>query len=232
MELNDLLVSYNQVVPDKIVNTQPEVTPTSDRYSRMTDYIQRKEQQKSELSTNNNSGWQGWTSSKMNQPTTYNSSEYNSSENTFKSRNAPAEFKKVMSDYMTKNPQYKDLEDSLTKIAQVESGFKTDIPNIGGYSTSIGLFQFVDGTRKKYSPNLTKEQFAKDPYAQIDAACRMARDIQKQTKGKNTKGLTPTQILYGMWWRPESMLNYLNGVDDNYTSKDGMKLVNILNRIK
>jgi hypothetical protein len=35
-----------------------------------------------------------------------------------------------------------------------------------------------------------------------------------------------------MWWRPESMLNYLNGVDDNYTSKDGMKLVNILNRIK
>ena len=50
-------------------------------------------------------------------------------------------------------------------------------------------------------------------------------------KDKITKlGLTPTQVAYGMWWRPTSMINYLRTGTDNYQTSDGMTLSKILKK--
>ena len=36
--------------------------------------------------------------------------------------------------------------------------------------------------------------------------------------------------MYGMWWRPKSMYNYLSTGNDNFQTKDGMNIKKILEK--
>ena len=103
------------------------------------------------------------------------------------------------------------------------------------YSSALGYFQFVEGTRKRYN-NMSREEFSNNAQAQISAAVAHLKDLKSDVQRNinpniiEQSGLTPLQIMYGMWWRPKSMYNYLNTGKDNFSTKDGMNIKKILEK--
>lgn len=148
-------------------------------------------------------------------------------------KNGYQQFQSQLDEYFSNNPQDEGYRDMLTNIAAMESSFKQDATN--KWSSALGYFQFLDGTRKQYN-NMSREQFANDSQAQIKTAIAYLKDLKNDIQRNidtdtitNSK-LSPLQIMYGMWWRPKSMYNYLRTGKDNFSTKDGMNIKRILEK--
>lgn len=116
--------------------------------------------------------------------------------------------------------------DTLKSIAQVESGGRYDAKNPN--SSASGMFQFTDATKKQYG-------YDDSPEGQWAAASRLYDDrstqLQEYIKNYGDRGMSWKQLMYGMWWRPKSVQNFLQTGSDNYKSKDGMTLQKIFAKI-
>lgn len=128
------------------------------------------------------------------------------------------------------------MKNHLTHIASFESSYDPKATVNG--SSAIGWFGFTDDTRKDVGNNMTSEQFMNDKNAQIAAAIslygkrkNLLRNWINQYKVNiNSLGKTPLQLMYGMWWNPESMQNYLRTGKDDFQTKDGMNIKKILEK--
>ena len=110
----------------------------------------------------------------------------------------------------------------LLKIAQKESNFNPQAKN--PKSSASGLFGFINASKKKYG-------YGNSVAEQISGASKYYDDFNKRlTWYINTygdRGLNDTQLMYGMWFRPASMINYLKTGKDNYKDAQGTGLSNI-----
>lgn len=224
MKLSDLLVSYKQVNvlnPSKQIQQLnyeiPNIEPQDNKYQRMKDFISNKQTQKL------------WEAPKIKEQSVSYTTK-------IKSNNSLGytKFNEAFDKYLEVHPEYKDAKNILTAIAAMESNYNQGIKN--PHSSATGYFQFIDSTRKNFS-NVSRDEFIKDPNNQFDAAVKYYRQIQNTLKPYQNKikklGLTPLQVVYGMWWNPKSVINYLNTGSDSYLSKsDGMTLAKIFNKAK
>lgn len=143
------------------------------------------------------------------------------------------QFQSQLDEYFVNNPQDSGYRDMLTNIAAMESSFKQDATN--KWSSALGYFQFIDGTRKRYN-NMSRNEFANNSQEQIRVAIQhlkdLKADVQRNIDNETiaNSGLTPLQIMYGMWWRPKSMYNYLRTGKDNFSTEDGMNIEKILEK--
>ena len=110
----------------------------------------------------------------------------------------------------------------LLKIAQKESNFNPKAKN--PKSSASGLFGFINASKKKYG-------YGDSIAEQVSGASRYYDDFNKKlTWYINTygdRGLNDSQLMYGMWFRPASMINYLKTGKDNYKDAQGTGLSNI-----
>lgn len=118
----------------------------------------------------------------------------------------------------------------LKDIAKLESDF--DPAAYNKRSKALGWFQFLPSNISAYGSDILT--FRSNPTMQIQFAQRMLKDIRTELDNYESEikksGLTPLQVLYGMWWRPKSMRNYLKTGKDDYVDADGNTLQNILNK--
>lgn len=112
--------------------------------------------------------------------------------------------------------------DTLAAIAQAESGGNPYAKN--SQSSASGMYQFTDATKKQYGYDDSIE-------GQHAAASRLYDDRSAQLQGYiqkyGTRGLSWKQLMYGMWWRPVSVENYLRTGSDGFKDKNGTTLQKI-----
>lgn len=143
------------------------------------------------------------------------------------------EFQNQLDRYFINNPQDEGYRDMLTNLAAMESSYNQYAQN--PWSSALGYFQFIDGTRKRYN-TMSRDEFANDSQEQIRVAIAHLKDLKNDiqrnidTKTITDSGLTPLQLIYGMWWRPQSMYNYLRTGKDDFQTKDGMSIKQILEK--
>lgn len=132
--------------------------------------------------------------------------------------------------YLQSHPEDADtqMQTILANIAAHESAYNSIVQN--PTSSASGWFQFIDSTRQRYS-NLNREQFKQDKQAQIAAATKLYKSIYnkyyKSSKWKpliDKRGLTVEQVIYGGWFRPASLQNYLEKGYDTYADPQGTTL--------
>lgn len=254
MNLSDLLVTYNQVrTPES-----SEAYELQEDFHSGERYIQPPQQTKekpSDVEDESYSGWQGWHLGNSNNqwvvsppPQRTRQGNTNPSDRPVTSEDgvvrpaAAARAKRVNNGdnynkfitaynrYLSNNPQYAKYKDILISIAGLESAYKQDVAN--KISSALGWFQFVDSTRANYT-KASRQEFASNPDIQFDVASRHIDDIMKQVSPYKNRakelGLTDLQLVYGMWWRPKSMINYLKtGSDDYVNPGDNATLQKIL----
>lgn len=258
MDLNDLLVSYKQV-KSSTIPTEPiqEKDMPYNRYQRLLDFINRTKQEEvseepsiheeqnpieynyiynpnketsQEQPYSFTSVYDNSNKSQSSQKSTSNNFSQFKNYNTFKTQ-----FQNYLNNRVDINEADKKiLENILTPIAAMESGFTQNVKNPN--SSATGYFQFVDNTRQNYS-KVSRDEFINNPSKQFDAAISYYNDIWDMLKPYENKmkerGVTPLQAVYGMWWRPASMINYLKTGKDNYISQsDNLTLRDILNKAK
>ena len=219
--LSDLLVSYKQVEAPTYDST-PELP--MDRFDRLQQYINNRDNKDntSTTETKQDNGFAGWYyEPNDNKPTGGTASAVGSKA-----------FNQAFDQYATTHQVDSQTRQILTNIAEMESRFKSNAANPG--SSARGWFQFIDGTRKQLGNTQSRQDFMNDTQSQINLAVNLYNKNKAklaQYKDKITKlGLTPTQVAYGMWWRPTSMINYLRTGTDNYQTSDGMTLSKILKK--
>lgn len=146
--------------------------------------------------------------------------------------------KKIQSDSTTKQysgtipsliyNQIPDSEkaDTLVQIAKNESDFNVNAKN--PTSSASGLFGFIDSTKQQFGYGNTAE-------SQIEGASKYYDYLNDQVKPYinryGNRGLNMRQIMYGMWFRPKSMLNYLVTGTDSYRDAQGTSLQTILHKM-
>ena len=219
--LSDLLVSYKQVEAPTYDST-PELP--MDRFDRLQQYINNRDNKDntSTTETKQDNGFAGWYyEPNDNKPTGGTASAVGSKA-----------FNQAFDQSATTHQVDSQTRQILTNIAEMESRFKSNAANPG--SSARGWFQFIDGTRKQLGNTQSRQDFMNDTQSQINLAVNLYNKNKAklaQYKDKITKlGLTPTQVAYGMWWRPTSMINYLRTGTDNYQTSDGMTLSKILKK--
>lgn len=241
MQLADLFVSYKQVKTPKL-DKQIIEEPPLNKFQRMLEFISNREDKKEQKKLDEEQ------LEMQENPTDfakikyiYNPNNYNTENTNYSQTNYSGynEFKTRFNNYLNSRLDINDadkqtLKDILTPIAAMESGFNSKIGNKN--SSALGYFQFVDGTRKNYS-NYSREEFMNDPNKQFDAAINYFNDIKRMLKPYENKikerDITPLQAVYGMWWRPASIINFLKTGEDNYVSQsDNLTLKDILNKAK
>ncbi len=216
MDLSDLLVSYKQVeLPTYYEDTSTTVQPLipENLIARAQDVVQKPDNK-----------FIGWKYPELED----NPVEISDNMPTVK---GSALFEQEMNKYMAAHPQDQQYRKTLTLIAKKESNFVLDIPN--PRSTAVGWFQFVDSTRRGVMPNLTKQQFRKDPQAQITAAVRLLKACRAESnRFKNRRGLSQIQIDYGMWFSPAELKKYLATGHSTFKDAQGTSLMDIFNKVK
>ena len=117
-----------------------------------------------------------------------------------------------------KDPETKKL---LMLQAQRESSFNPKARAKG--STASGYFQFIDGTRERYS-STTRDEFMNNSKEQIRTAFKYLKDIHESNNAKKLleKGYNKAQVTALGWWYPDSMRMILNG--ENNFSKGGYSI--------
>lgn len=114
----------------------------------------------------------------------------------------------------------------LLRIAYNESSYDPLAKN--PKSTASGLFGFLDSTKRKYGYGQTIDE-------QVAGASKLYDDNKKilslYTSKYGTRGKTEAQLMYGMWFRPQSVLNYLKTGKDDYKDKQGTSLTEIFNKM-
>lgn len=144
------------------------------------------------------------------------------------------QFQLQLDQYFLEHPEDIEYRDLLTNIAALENA-QFDQYATNTDSSALGYFQILDGTRRQYS-NITRNDFANNPQAQINVAIQHLKALKEELKSKvdittiQKSKLTPLQIMYGLWWRPKSMYNYLSTGQDNYRTNQGIDLKEILRR--
>lgn len=125
-------------------------------------------------------------------------------------------FKSELEKFIKKHPQYANIKDALSSLAELESAYVMNIPNRAG-SSALGWFQFTDATRSAYNSQ-TREEFANDPQAQLLTAAHHYTNLQRSIKNK---GGNPNDFvtMYGAWWRPTSAYAYINNPDYDFKTK-------------
>lgn len=121
----------------------------------------------------------------------------------------------------------KTKADILTRIAYNESGFNPNVKN--PKSSASGLFGFVNSTKNKFGYGNTPEE-------QIQGASRLYDSMEQQAATYINKfgnrGLNKAQIMYGMWFSPREMINYLKtGQFSGYRDAQGTNLQKIFNKM-
>lgn len=122
-----------------------------------------------------------------------------------------------------KDPNIKKL---ILLQAKRESSFNPTAESKS--SSASGYFQFIDGTRKKYS-NYSKEEFLKDQKEQVRTAYKYLLDIHKSSSALKLKqrGYNDALITALGWWYPRSMDMVLEGKKDfslgGYSIKKAME---------
>ena len=121
----------------------------------------------------------------------------------------------------------KTKADILTRIAYNESGFNLNVKN--PKSSASGLFQFIDATKQRFGYGNTAE-------SQIAAASRLYDSMEQQVATYINKfgnrGLNKAQIMYGMWFNPREMINYLKtGQFSRYRDAQGTNLQKIISKM-
>lgn len=135
------------------------------------------------------------------------------------------QFNRVYDKVQAYNPDAAKYRSLLTKIASIESGFRSGVVNNIG---AAGYFQFIDSTRngimKKLGKTTNKQTFLNNPELQILAAIELAKEFENgfssdyiklaSQKGHNINGLISGAWLGGIG----SVKKYLKSGQD---SSDG-----------
>ena len=225
--LSDLLVSYKQVEAPTY-NSTPELP--MDRFDRLQQYINNRDSKDniSTEETTQDKGFAGW----YYKPDTKGTSRRSISRGGTASAVGSKAFNQAFDQYATTHQVDSQTRQILTNIAEMESRFKSNAANPG--SSARGWFQFIDGTRKQLGNTQSRQDFMNDTQSQINLAVNLYNKNKAELVRYKDKiarlGLTPTQVAYGMWWRPASMINYLRTGSDNYQTSDGMTLSKILKK--
>ena len=220
--LSDLLVSYKQVEAPTYDST-PELP--MDRFDRLQQYINNRDNKDntSTTETKQDNGFAGWY---------YEPNDNKPARGGTASAVGSKAFNQAFDQYAATHQVDSQTRQVLTNIAEMESRFNSKAANPG--SSARGWFQFIDGTRKQLGNTQSRQDFMNDTQSQINLAVNLYNKNKvklAQYKDKITRlGLTPTQVAYGMWWRPTSMINYLRTGTDNYQTSDGMTLSKILKK--
>lgn len=218
--LSDLLVSYKQVEAPTYDST-PELP--MDRFDRLQQYINNRNNKDNTKETKQDKGFAGWY---------YESNDKKPARGGTASAVGSKAFNQAFDQYATTHQVDSQTRQILTNIAEMESRFNSKAANPG--SSARGWFQFIDSTRKQLGNTQSRQDFMNDTQSQINLAVNLYNKNKAklaQYKDKIAKfGLTPTQVAYGMWWRPTSMINYLRTGSDNYQTSDGMTLSKILKK--
>lgn len=144
------------------------------------------------------------------------------------------EFKTIFDEYKQNHPNSglsdKDW-DILEGIAGIESTYR-NIQNQGG-SSAWGYFQFMPDTANHYQEG-AYEDMKSDPELQIELAVKHYKYLKNRLRNSSQylekSNLTPFQIMYGMWWRPGSVENYLRTGFDDFSDTDKNNLQKILKK--
>lgn len=215
--LSDLLVSYKQVhVPSYL---QEEQEPIVDEQDNLIDpaLIERVQNREKAQELDYRPRWKTPIQESKENTTMAEQSKGSTS------------FEAAMNSYLAKHPEDASYRQTLTKIAEKESGFKSNAKN--SHSSASGYFQFIDSTRKQYS-NVSKEQFLNDPEEQISAAVKLLKANRKiSSKFSNVRGLSQLQVDYGMWFSPKALTNYLKTGTSNFKDPQGTSLMTVLNKM-
>lgn len=121
----------------------------------------------------------------------------------------------------------KTKADILIRIAYNESGFNPNAKN--PKSSASGLFGFINSTKNKFG-------YGSTPAEQINGASRLYNAMEQQASSYinkfGTRGLNKAQIMYGMWFSPREMLNYLKtGQFSEYRDAQGTNLRKIISKM-
>lgn len=126
-------------------------------------------------------------------------------------------------DNMIQDPTKKAI---LLKIAEKESNFKINAKN--PKSSASGLFGFVNSTKQKYGYGNTIEQ-------QIQGASNLydshINQLQQYISKYGTRGKSIAQLMYGMWFRPNSLIHFLKTGQDDYRDAQGTGLEKIFSKV-
>lgn len=137
------------------------------------------------------------------------------------------QFKYELDKFIEKNPNYASIKDSLDYLAALESSYNLGVAN-GKGSGALGWFQFLDNTRNIYNKQ-SRDEFAKDPQAQLMAAAQHYTSLQNSVRNK---GGDPNDFvtMYGAWWRPQSAYAYIKDNTYDYKTKYGESFSGIRKR--
>lgn len=233
-ELKDLFSIYTGLELPKEQKKQEIITPTFSRNNFVWDYIETKSKEKKEEKKEESEVEPVYDNQVEENPWTIEGSAKITKARRTNNKQGYQWFQSQLNEYLKNNPQYEGYRDMLTNIAAMESSF--DQYAINPASKALGYFQFLDSTRKDYN-NMSRQEFANDSQAQFESAIqhlkylkkRIQRNVDSETIANSN--LTPLQLMYGMWWRPKTMENYLNlGFDNFRTSSDNMDIIKILEK--
>lgn len=135
-----------------------------------------------------------------------------------------AYFKQELEKFIAAHPEYAGIKNELDYLAASESAYHMGIENTQG-SSALGWFQFLDGTRHTYN-NQTRQQFAKDPQAQLLAAAQHYTALQRQVR---SWGGNPNDFatMYGAWWLPAAAKKGIQNPGYDYKTNYGESLSGI-----
>lgn len=220
MNINDLLVSYNQVqVPSFMQESTVDYEPIEE------DLINQENLERVQSRSQKNEGFAGWKPIEQ-----VSNAEDNSAITSHSPAKGTASFNAAMDAYLSKHPEDAKYRQTLTEIAKKESNFNPTIKNSS--SSASGYFQFIDSTRKQYAPHLTREQFLANPEEQISAAVKLLKaNRSTSSKFSNLRGLSQLQVDYGMWFSPAALTSYLKTGKSNFRDPQGTSLMQVLNKM-
>lgn len=230
MNLEDLFVSYKQVQPatftppDFSYYTDTPLYLNLDRAQKVTQDGEPDESIDQAVPESENSyTWSVGTTNKTQQkkPTT------SATLTKYRSSSGYSKFKSELDKFIQNNQQYSSIKDSLDYLAALESRYQMDVENKAG-SSALGWFQLLDSTRSAYNSQ-SREDFAKDPQAQLKAAAQHYTALQKQIKNW---GGDPNDFvtMYSAWWRPESAKRYIEDNTYDYRTRYNESLCDIRKR--
>lgn len=129
-------------------------------------------------------------------------------------------------DEVSNEKGFEELKDPTVKKlimlqAQRESSYNPTVESKS--SSAAGYFQFINGTRQKYT-SFSRKDFLNDSKEQVRTAYKYLKDILNMPNAikLKEKGYNLAQIVALGWWYPDSMRMVLNG-QKNY-SKGGYSI--------
>lgn len=130
------------------------------------------------------------------------------------------DFMKHMDNFFADKSSYEDqiIKDQLIHFAGYESSYDHGAKNSDPNSTSIGWFGMTHPTRTDLGyGHLTPDEFVNNKPLQIQLAYDLHKRrrvqlqgwLQSHNKTADQLGLSDQQLMYGMWWNPQAILDLL-----------------------